>query len=262
MTRKQSDAEGLRVEEFLNPRSMVTPGVAGGLTMIIANSITYHFHIKLAFVGLFVSCLFSLIAIYSAKMDIFQRLVFFVLNSLVIFAMALGSNAAGINILSEKQKPPAGVFKEGSLIMPYFISEADAKENRFGKGVELIRGSGQDVFTYNSDIDERRLIPNNETLIALKFDSVTFVFQLTDAYLKNIPRGPDYPALQTSIVKGSGRGVYLLEQGKRREIPDAETFDKLGLNWKDLRVIPDNALKLIPEGDKIKSRRSFFRSWF
>ena len=49
--------------EFLNPKSMITPGLAGALTMMIANSICSNFGLHRPLIALLVAGLFALLAV-------------------------------------------------------------------------------------------------------------------------------------------------------------------------------------------------------
>jgi hypothetical protein len=88
--------------EFLNPKSMVTPGVAGGLTMLITNALAKQFDLPGNWTSLMVSFLFGLL-VFGAALSIAQRLVFYVINSLIIFSVAVGANSAG----QQLQQPQA-----------------------------------------------------------------------------------------------------------------------------------------------------------
>jgi uncharacterized protein YjbI with pentapeptide repeats len=57
--------------------------------------------------------------------------------------------------------------------------------------------------------------------------------------------------------------VYIILQGKRRHIPDPETFQYLGYLPPDVRVLPDSAVQSIPEGAGLPSlaSRKISRPW-
>jgi len=50
------------------------------------------------------------------------------------------------------------------------------------------------------------------------------------------------------LFRGSAPAVYLVTGGLRRHVPDPVTFDALGLEWADLRVVPDPILNQLPTG--------------
>src|SRR2546428_4553758 len=82
------------VKEFLNPKSMLPPGVAGAVAMMIANSLWVAFGLPQAWAALLVSFLFGILAVAATPAPMWQRTIYCVLNSFVIFAMGWGGNAA------------------------------------------------------------------------------------------------------------------------------------------------------------------------
>jgi hypothetical protein len=88
------------IQEFLTPEAMLTPGVAGSLTMMITNALATNFTMPRAWVGLGLSFLFGLLVLVSAR-QLLTKCVFYVLNSLVIFCVAVGAN--GIGVASSQQ---------------------------------------------------------------------------------------------------------------------------------------------------------------
>lgn len=85
----------LAPDEFLNPKSMVTPGIAGGITMLIANSVATQFEIPQKYIALAISALFSILVIKNSKLPRVEGAVYFILNSLLIFSVAVGTNSLG-----------------------------------------------------------------------------------------------------------------------------------------------------------------------
>ena len=57
-----------------------------------------------------------------------------------------------------------------------------------------------------------------------------------------------------SIVTGTGREVYLIEGGRRREIPDIQTFKALGLDPHKMVTVSDDELARIPLGEPLPRR--------
>lgn len=83
------------VDEFLNPKSMLTPGAAGSLTMAISNSLYIAFAAPAAISTATLSLLFALVVFRAQRIPFWQRVVFYILNALIIFSVAFGTNAAG-----------------------------------------------------------------------------------------------------------------------------------------------------------------------
>ena len=87
--------------DFLNPNSMLTPGFAGGVTMMITNALCALFVIPVALTGLAVSALFGTLVIASTGSWL-QKGVYYVLNSLIIFCVAMGSG----NLANQIERRP------------------------------------------------------------------------------------------------------------------------------------------------------------
>lgn len=100
-----SDAKPIQIDDFLNPASMITPAVAGAFVFSIANAILAAFadiSFRVGVLTLALSFLVGLLVAYGArahykkqKTPWFIRGVYFVLNSLVIFATATGTATVG-----------------------------------------------------------------------------------------------------------------------------------------------------------------------
>ena len=84
--------------EFLNPNSMITPGAAGAFTMVITNTLCQQFtQLPLNYTGLAVSFMFGAVVFgYGASLP--SRVVYFLINGLIIFVVANGSNAIGLHL--------------------------------------------------------------------------------------------------------------------------------------------------------------------
>src|SRR5258708_4001030 len=91
--------------EFLNPKSMVTPGIAGGIIVLITNALRTQFQLPGNWSSLLLSFLFGTIVFGAATIPLLHRVVFYLVNSLIIFSVAVGANSAG----AAAQKPAAAV---------------------------------------------------------------------------------------------------------------------------------------------------------
>ncbi len=98
-------------DDFVNPKSMLTPGILGGVIMFITNSVCCQFTIPPRWVGLFLSFLFGLLVLKAETLSRWQRAVYYVLNSLVIFSMAFGTAKIGV----ELDRKPVSTQAENSI---------------------------------------------------------------------------------------------------------------------------------------------------
>src|SRR5437879_482280 len=106
------------VKEFLNPSGTLTPGIAGGLAIPLSLPLAINFGMSVKWTALVVSFLLGSVIILSFKDAISRllRFVYWVLDSLIIFATALG---VGINI----DHPPAPPNAPPSQIEHLFKGE-------------------------------------------------------------------------------------------------------------------------------------------
>ena len=96
--------ERSKVDEFLQPKAMLTPGIAGGITMLIANALWVAFSLPPRWTSLVLSFVLGLL-VFAAKGGVpaWQRAVYYLLNSLIIFAVSIGTNYVGVGVTH----PPA-----------------------------------------------------------------------------------------------------------------------------------------------------------
>lgn len=80
---------------FLNSRSMLTPGVAGATTMLIANTLYQQFDVSPRWTALSLSFALGSLVFGDRTVAPWQRALLYLLNSLIIFSMAIGANAVG-----------------------------------------------------------------------------------------------------------------------------------------------------------------------
>ena len=90
----------IRIDDFLNPKSMVTPGIAGGVTLMISNTLWVQFALPKSWTALVISFLLGAL-VFSEKppkdeaSNVGIKLIYFVLNSLIIFSVAFSITQIG-----------------------------------------------------------------------------------------------------------------------------------------------------------------------
>ncbi len=93
-----------QVNEFLNPKSMMTPGLAGGFTMTIANTLWVQFGVQPKWCALGLSFTLGLLVFAgSRRTPVWQRLIYYLFNSLIIFSVG-----TGVNYYASKASQPPG----------------------------------------------------------------------------------------------------------------------------------------------------------
>jgi hypothetical protein len=93
------------MEDFLSSKAMITPGIAGATTTLITGTLYSQFAVPAKWVGLVISLLFGLTVWADKQVPIYQRMVFYVINSLTIFAVAIGINQAGMAVEMSSRPP-------------------------------------------------------------------------------------------------------------------------------------------------------------
>jgi hypothetical protein len=105
----------------------------------------------------------------------------------------------------------------------------------------------------------RHAVPSTSTFIYYGF-RVPQVRVISTAELWSIPEGPSIPSHSFGdpkfprgrLVQGRGHpSIFLLEEGKRRGIPDPHTFVTLGFDGKDVYVISPEEIDQIPPGNSL-----------
>ena len=98
------------MNEFLNPKSMLTPGVAGSLMMFLVNGIGCQFpELSMRYLALGISFLIGSVVWFSeieGRAPMVQKGIYWVLNSLVIFVVGFGTSNLAADATSGPQPPP------------------------------------------------------------------------------------------------------------------------------------------------------------
>jgi len=97
--------------DFFNSKTAqsLTPVVAGAMTTTITATLVSQFGLPGNWTGLALSMLFGASVWADKSAAIFQRIIFYIINSLTILAVAIGLNTAGmvVNRAAERSvKPP------------------------------------------------------------------------------------------------------------------------------------------------------------
>lgn len=131
-------------KEFINPKSMLTPGLAGGITMMIANTLWVQFALPQKWTALLVSFLFGAIVFSVKTMPIWQRPIFYLLNSLIIFSMGVGVNTVGNTVASVESSRETAVYLDSnpgnffdSWLSPAW-AEPDDRAERLDQEIEML----------------------------------------------------------------------------------------------------------------------------
>lgn len=86
------------MDDFLKSKAMMTPGLAGAATTMITGTLVSQFGLPGNWTGLVVSLLMGLVVWIDKSVPVYQRLLFYLIHSMTIFAVAIGVNTAGMEI--------------------------------------------------------------------------------------------------------------------------------------------------------------------
>src|ERR1051325_8063916 len=93
------------MNDFLNSKSMITPGVAGALVTMITATLSSQFGMPAKWIAISLSVLLSLVVFFADQAaKVGPKLVAFVLNALIIFSVSVGTNSS---IVAAKTPKPA-----------------------------------------------------------------------------------------------------------------------------------------------------------
>src|SRR5207244_8677265 len=104
-----------------------TPGSACALMMLITNTLSQQFGLWPNYTGLVLSFLFGLVVFFAqSPVKWIARVLFYCLNSLIIFSVAMGTNQAGVASARAKDlTQPAQIVKQQLVEVPFFCNWLD-----------------------------------------------------------------------------------------------------------------------------------------
>lgn len=113
------------MNEFLNPKSMITPGVAGSIVMLVGNAVVLQFpEAPFRWVIVILSFVVGTI-VFQAALPLMERLAFWAINSLIIFAVGIGTSNVAANV--QQSARGAEVAKGASAGIQLVLTAAHAQ---------------------------------------------------------------------------------------------------------------------------------------
>jgi len=123
----------MQTKEFLNPKAAIAPAVAGGTVMLITNALINQFDLSGPKVALCLSFLIGALVFVTNAIPLWQRLIYYVLNSLIVFAMATGTASIGYKAEARAVGIPAIETTGITTMPPQFgtnvVSTGETNEN-------------------------------------------------------------------------------------------------------------------------------------
>ena len=112
--------------EFLNPKSMVTPGAAGAIIMLISNSLWVTFGLPPKWSALLFSILFAAMVVGTYLAPVWQKGLLVIFNSLIVFSLGVGTTYVGQNAFrsgAESTTASRAVYQPAADMPGNFILE-------------------------------------------------------------------------------------------------------------------------------------------
>jgi hypothetical protein len=140
--------------------------------------------------------------------------------------------------------PNPDIFVNWGFRWQDIVTLSDAFINSRPTGPTLKRiAKGSSPQVYLMDQGQKKPIPDQATFTRWGFRWQDLVV-VSDSFLSYYPLGKTLKKL----AKGSSPAVYYIEAGKKRLIPSAKIFNRLGFRWQDIVVCSDQFLFYYPLG--------------
>lgn len=132
--------------------------------------------------------------------------------------------------------------------------------NAWDHRLDKVRMSGDRTAYYLIENGVRRIIPDNYTFEALHIPKDRHYPSLTEEEKRIYPKGPRFPSRSDGTLlqgaKDISGTVWIMDRGRRRRIPDWNTFVNMGLRWQDIIRISQEDLEQIFVGQPVKRQWS------
>lgn len=129
----------MQIDEFVNARSMSTPAGCGGIVIVITNTLSFNFGFVAIWTALSFSALCGLLVLYTKNITFLEKLVHYVLNTLLIFSFATGANQGLRVAISTHENPMIAYAAENPALSDSFIVSFEI--NKAAEEVQLIKDS-------------------------------------------------------------------------------------------------------------------------
>jgi len=172
------------VEDFLNPKSMPTPAAAGAIVALISGALFKNFGMSVAVCTVALSFLVGLIVFQSREfkgtsMSKLTKIIFYSINSLIIFAMATGTTSVMAEEIFVQERPYFYDWTKQSNDDPN--QNIPAVNKNFDISVQVMPGRSKGIkkileskgILTKDYATQVTIVPNNDT-VNLNIESVIF----------------------------------------------------------------------------------------
>jgi hypothetical protein len=154
-----------KLKDFLNPKSMLTPGIAGGITMMIANTLWVQFELPQKWTALTVSFLLGFLILLARETPIWQRIIYYILNSLIIFSVGAGTNTIGTGFSKPAAQPSKHAITRYLEISTAYADPGSTIVEAEGKGKKKSKRETQVETTSSMTITSEKTEKTEKTVI-------------------------------------------------------------------------------------------------
>ena len=99
------------MDDYIKSKAMVTPGAAGSATTMLTATLSAQLSLPPSWTGMAISFLFGTLTFADKSVPLLQRFVFYIINSITIFSVAMGVNYAGMIISETRGTEPAALTR-------------------------------------------------------------------------------------------------------------------------------------------------------
>ena len=206
----------VKINDFLNPESMITPGVAGGITMTITNTLTSQFSLPGRWTALAISFLCGLLVFVTKRFSFGKKLVFYVINSLIIFTVATGTNYYGTVAQTELS------YKISNSLYP--ITRIFSPTNLYAEEVQRNQELDEKQFkieNLNMEIENLKKLLNDKQLQYDEIVTIAIVDSLTTVTTVN-----DSTKIVLEKLNNEIHFIQKTIKGKQKEREELESSKK------------------------------------
>ena len=240
----------VEVNDFVNSKSMATPGLAGGLVMFITNAIDMQFGCG-SFLPYFVLGFSFLIGVVVFKDETtvgVSKVGFYILNSFIIFAVASGTNSIGYKVTKD-DPPPQEVLKP--TIEAIGMNEADYMYDnlKFEFTQQRHPAAEDQSLATRKRVLNSQIVNTSATIQLVQNDLVTN---------QNIYKDPQAKFNTLKKINGDLADVNRLVKSDASLQNERDYQNKILTIQKDLQQLQD---VLLQEKKKPIQKRTFFKAW-
>ncbi|MCK5052290.1 MAG: hypothetical protein KAS53_11250 [Candidatus Cloacimonetes bacterium] len=202
--------------DFLNPESMITPGLAGSITFALTNALTMQLNLPVRWTGIVISFMLGTIVFKAKKLPIWNKLVLYILNSLIIFAFATGTTYYADEAKEKLAYSFTGSINSIARILEpvELYAEERLQTQEFDEKKFKIENLSMEIEILNKRLEDNQL-KYDEIYNAAFGDSLAEVTTINDSTKIDLNNVRDEIRYIEKMIKGKQKEKEQLESNKR-----------------------------------------------